>query len=109
MLLREQDPARQAFKLTLWGHVIFRAGQWACANFLRLRQCDYILKLFRHAVVRSEGWEFAHLISERIAHFLFKNERFAQKNVRFTHLLIFGEQNERFAHIAHQKRGNEQK
>ena len=75
MLLREQDPARQAFKLTLWGHVIFRAGQWACANFLRLRQCDYILKLLRHAVVRSEGWEFAHLISERIARFLFKNER----------------------------------
>ena len=38
-----------------------------------------------------QGWEFAHLISERIT----------QKNERFTHLLIFGEQNEQFAHIAH--------
>ena len=50
------------------------------------------------------------------------NEQLAQKNERFTHLLIFGEQPERFAqfnslifgerperftHIAHQKRGNE--
>ena len=49
----------------------------------------------------EQGWEFAHLISERIARFLSKNERFTQKNERFTHLLIFGEQNERFAHIAH--------
>ena len=38
-----------------------------------------------------QGWEFAHLISERIAHFLSKNER-------FTHSLIFRELPERFAH-----------
>ena len=36
------------------------------------------------------------------------NEQFAQKNERFAHLLIFGEQPEQFAHIAHPKRGNEQ-
>ena len=29
------------------------------------------------------------------------NERFAQKNERFTHSLIFGERNEQFAHITH--------
>ena len=29
------------------------------------------------------------------------NERFAQKNEQFAHLLIFGEQPEQFAHIAH--------
>ena len=48
-----------------------------------------------------QGWEFAHRFSERIAHFFAKkitNERFAQKNERFAHLLIFGEQPERFAH-----------
>ena len=35
--------------------------------------------------------------------FLLANERFAQKNERFAHSLIFGERPERFAHIAHQK------
>ena len=49
-------------------------------------------------IMDFQGWEFAHLISERIARFLSKNERFAQKNERFTHSLIFGEQPERFAH-----------
>ena len=44
-----------------------------------------------------QGWEFAHLISERIARFLSKNERFAQNNEQFTHSLIFGELPERFA------------
>ena len=53
---------------------------------------------------KIQGWEFAHLISERIARFLSKklaNEQFTQKNEQFTHSLIFSERNERFAHIAH--------
>ena len=40
-----------------------------------------------------QGWEFAHLISERIARFFVQkwaNERFAKKNEQFTHSLIFG-------------------
>ena len=28
-------------------------------------------------ITRIQGWEFAHLISERIARFLSKNEQFA--------------------------------
>ena len=49
----------------------------------------------------SQGCEFAHLISERIARFLPKNEQMSnslEKKMRFTHLLIFGEQPERFSH-----------
>ena len=47
-----------------------------------------------------QGWEFAHQFSKRIARFLPKNERMSDslKNERFAHLLIFGEQPERFAH-----------
>ena len=57
----------------------------------------------------KQGWEFAHLFSERIACFLLKMSEGAihSKNERFTHLLIFGERPERFTHIAHQKKGNE--
>ena len=46
-----------------------------------------------------QGWEFAHQFSKRIARFLPKNERMSDslKNERFAHLLIFGEQPERFA------------
>ena len=57
-----------------------------------------------HVVYPYQGWEFAHLIFERIARFLSKYERMSdslKKKERFTHSLIFGEQNERFAHIAH--------
>ena len=63
------------------------------------------------AEVGNQGWDFAHRFSEQIARLLRKklaNERFAQKNERFAHLLIFGEQPDLFAHIAHYKRGNGQ-
>ena len=58
-------------------------------------------------MICNQGWEFAHLISEQIASFLVKNERMSDllkkweirsKNERFTHLLIFGEWLEIFAH-----------
>ena len=52
-------------------------------------------------ITAKQGWEFAHLIFERNARFLSNNERFTQKNEWFTHSLIFGERNERFAHTAH--------
>ena len=47
-----------------------------------------------------QGWEFAHRFSERITRFLPKNERMSDslKKQRFTHLLIFVEQPERFVH-----------
>ena len=47
---------------------------------------------------RAQGWEFAHLISERIAHFLSKNERMSDSLKKMSDSLIFGEQPERFAH-----------
>ena len=50
---------------------------------------------------RAQGWEFAHLISERIAHFLSKNEQMSDLLKKMSDLLIFGERNERFAHMAH--------
>ena len=75
-----------------------------------------------------QGWEFAHRFVEGIAGFFAKkwaNEQFAQKNKWFSRelltvapfwwvtwaicsqLLFCHERLERFAHIAHQKRGNE--
>ena len=45
-----------------------------------------------------QGWEFAHLISKQITPFLSKNERMS---ITKKNLLIFGEQNEQCAHIAH--------
>ena len=56
------------------------------------------------------GWEFARLFTERIARFLPKNEQMSDSLNKTSDLftsLIFGEQPEQFAHIAHQKRGNE--
>ena len=44
-----------------------------------------------------QGLEFAHLAKQ-----------WAQKNEGFSHSLNFGEGPERFAHLAHQKRENEQ-
>ena len=41
-----------------------------------------------------QGWEFAHWFSVRIT-------RVLQTNERMSHLLIFGERPEQFAHIAH--------
>ena len=61
---------------------------------------------------QKQGWEFAHLISERIARFLSKNERMSDLLKKMSDsltLLIWFERNERFTQIAHQKRGNEWK
>ena len=57
---------------------------------------------FISLVAFYHSWEFAHQFSELIALFSKKwvNERFAKKE-RFTHLLIFGEWHELFAHIVH--------
>ena len=56
----------------------------------------------------TQGWEFAHLISKRIARILSKNERFAHIShflwatwASHSWSLIFVERNGRFAHIAH--------
>ena len=46
----------------------------------------------------NQGWEFAHLISERIARFLSKNERMSDSLKKMSDSLIFGERPERFAH-----------
>ena len=76
--------------------------------------CSYLICILLYY---SQGWEFAQLISERIARFLSKNERMrdllkkksdslilsflvSEMSDSLTSL-IFGEQNERFAHIAH--------
>ena len=47
---------------------------------------------------KNQGWEFPNRFSERIAHFLQKNEQMAQKNEQFAHSLIFGERPERITH-----------
>ena len=59
------------------------------------RQCRKATtaRLFQIFVSLLQGWEFALVISERIARFL-SNERFAQKNERFTHSPIFGKRPE---------------
>ena len=52
----------------------------------------------------KQGWDFAHLISERIARFLSKNELMSDSLKKMSESLIrsiYGERNERFAHIAH--------
>ena len=55
-----------------------------------------LLKLLSY----SQGWEFAHRFSERIAHFLRKMSKLAirSKNEQFAQSLIFGERPEGFAH-----------
>ena len=48
-----------------------------------------------------QGWEFAHRVSKRIAHFLRKNEQMSdllKKTQQFAHSLIFSERPEQFAH-----------
>ena len=70
---------------------------------------------------KNQDWEFVYRFSERIARFVPKNERMranrSKKRAIYSFLvsdlsdlltsLIFGERPERFAHIPHQKRGNE--
>ena len=69
-------------------------------NYL-IMTVGYLSFLIDRALFGSyQGWEFAHPFSEQIAHLLRKNERFAQKNERLAHSLIFVEQPERFTHIA---------
>ena len=46
----------------------------------------------------GQGWEFAHLFSERIARFLSKSEQMSDSLKKVSNLLIFGERPERFAH-----------
>ena len=46
----------------------------------------------------KQGWEFAHLISERIDHFLSKNEQMSASLKKMSNSLIFGERPERFGH-----------
>ena len=41
-----------------------------------------------NAVAFCQGWEFAHLISERINHFLSKNERMSDSLKKMSHSLI---------------------
>ena len=63
--------------------------------------------IFTNIFTEIQGWEFAHRFSKRIARVQkLANERFGQKNEPFAPSLIFGERPERFAHIAHQERGN---
>ena len=94
-----------------------------CHNKPVLCYCHFnsfaCLKVFV-AMNKFQGWEFAHLISERIAAFFLKNERMRDSLNKMSDSLIHSflvsemsdlltsliwfEQNERFTHIAHQKK-----
>ena len=42
----------------------------------------------RYCITLTQGWEFAHLISERIAHFLSKNEQMSDSLKKMSDSLI---------------------
>ena len=66
---------------------------------LKLRYCQWrALYSAKSTQALTQGWEFAHQFSERIACFLPKIERMSDLLRKTTDSLIFLERPERFAH-----------
>ena len=88
---------------------IFRTVR-ACCRLIRGTQRKLVFAISETTVLEDVmGWVYPGLgirsfdFRANRSFFVKKlaNEQFTQKNERFTHWLIFGEQNEQFAHIAH--------
>ena len=95
----------QNLKIRCWGVLL---------HFSRLQRACILYNVYTYSIFKfisssfnkkkTQGWEFAHRFSKRSSCFFF--EKISEWAIRSKKQAIRCEQPERFAHIAHQKRGN---